>query len=146
RPMSRTMKACWARKRVRQRTLTLRRLSPEAAIAVLGLILTACSSIGPGTVPRDRVDYANALSDSWQDQMLLNIVRLRYAAAPSFMDVSSVIGAYAVQAAVQAGGAANLGVSHLTTITPTGNAFVNATAGYFDRPTISYTPLSGIKF
>ena len=42
-----------------------RRLSSAVTVAALGLVLTGCSSIGPGSVPRDRVDYANALSDSW---------------------------------------------------------------------------------
>jgi len=32
-----------------------------------------------------------ALADSWKEQTLLNIARMRYGDAPSFMDVSSVI-------------------------------------------------------
>jgi hypothetical protein len=118
----------------------------RAAFALLGLILTACNSIGPGTVPRDRVDYANALSDSWKDQMLLNIVRLRYSDAPTFLDVSSVISAYTMQGGTQASAMANVGVPNNTTITPNGAASLSAAGGYNDRPTISYTPLSGAKF
>jgi hypothetical protein len=105
-------------------------------------MLAACSSIGPGTVPRDRIDYVNALSDSWKNQMLLNIVRLRYADAPTFMDISSVIAAYTMQGSAQAGGAAALGASGPAT----GTASLGVGAGYNDRPTISYTPLSGVKF
>jgi hypothetical protein len=114
--------------------------------ALLGLILAGCSSIGPGTVPRDRIDYANALSDSWKDQMLLNIVRLRYGDTPTFLDVSSVIGAYSLGAQVQAGGAVNFGVPSATTITPGATGSVSATGAFADRPTISYTPLTGKKF
>jgi hypothetical protein len=139
-----------ASKQARPGTATLKRavtlLVARAAFALLGLILTACNSIGPGTVPRDRVDYANALSDSWKDQMLLNIVRLRYSDAPTFLDVSSVISAYTMQGGLQASALANVGVPNDTTITPNGAASVSAAGGYNDRPTISYTPLSGSKF
>ncbi len=118
----------------------------KSGVLLLCLILSACQSIGPLSVPRDRVDYSNALSDSWKDQMLLNIVRLRYADTPTFMDVSSVISAYTIQGAAQAGGTVNIGVPNNTSITPNGTASLNVLGGYSDRPTISYTPLTGKKF
>ncbi|HWT97007.1 MAG TPA: hypothetical protein VN229_05310 [Terriglobales bacterium] len=110
------------------------------------LFLAACSSIGPGSVTRDRVDYANALSDSWKDQMLLNIVRLRYGDSPTFMDVSSVISAYTLQEAAQVGGTINVGSPNNTTTLPNGTGTIAVQGGYNDRPTISYTPLTGKKF
>ncbi|MGH6644342.1 MAG: hypothetical protein ACRED3_16770, partial [Bradyrhizobium sp.] len=113
---------------------------------LMAMMVSGCSSMGPGTVPRDRVDYANALSDSWKDQMLLNIVRLRYADTPTFMDVSSVIAAYTIQIAGSAGAAANIGVPGNTTTVPNGSASVGVAGGYNDRPTISYTPLTGARF
>src|SRR5215470_16137984 len=66
--------------------------------------VTGCSSIGPGTVPRDRVDYITAVAESWKEQTLLNIVRMRYGDAPGFLDVSSVISAYAFQGQLAAAG------------------------------------------
>ena len=122
------------------------RLWRVLSIALLSLIVAACHSIGPGSVPRDRVDYSNALSDSWKDQMLLNIVRLRYADTPTFMDVSSVISAYTIQTAAQASGTVNVGVPNDTNITPNGVGSLAVQGGYNDRPTISYTPLTGKKF
>lgn len=120
----------------------------EGLSAVLvGLLLVAgCASIGPGSVPRDRIGYANALSDSWKDQMLLNIVRLRYADAPTFMDVSSVISAYTLQAGVQGAANVNIGTPNNTTTLPDASTNVTVGSTYNDRPTISYTPLSGRKF
>lgn len=127
--------------------MILRRLlSGPSVLVALALSLASCNSIGPSSIPRDRVDYANALSDSWKDQMLLNIVRLRYSDAPTFLDVSSVISAYTMQAAMQAGGTLNLGTPNNSTSLPNATSSLLANGGYNDRPTISYTPLSGSKF
>jgi len=40
--------------------------------------ISACTNIGPNTVPRDRFDYNTAISNSWKEQTLLNIAKLRY--------------------------------------------------------------------
>jgi len=108
-------------------------------IAALALGLSACASIGPGSVQRDRIDYVGAVSESWKEQTLLNIVRMRYGDAPAFLDVSSVISSYTLQA--QASAAGQAGAAALGTF---GNAAIGGV--YIDRPTISYTPLAGDKF
>jgi len=113
------------------------------ALLVGGLGLCGCASIGPGTVARDRVDYVTAVAESWKEQTLLNIVRLRYADTPSFLEIASVIGSYGVQGQVTAGGAVS---SNLTQTVPWSSAALSANAAYIDRPTISYTPLTGSKF
>jgi len=48
------------------------------------------------SVVRDRFDYVAAISDSWKRQTLRNLLKIRCADAPVFMDVTSVIGAYSV--------------------------------------------------
>jgi hypothetical protein len=103
------------------------------------LLLSGCSGIGPMTVPRDRFDYTAAISDSWKNQMLFNMVRIRYGDAPVFLDVTSVIGQY------QVAGQINLGA---TMSNPPWNhsEFIGATGNYVDRPTITYTPITGDKF
>ena len=90
----------------RTRTAIAHLATNIAGLLSLGLLLgvASCASIGPGTVPRDRVDYITAVADSWKEQTLLNVVRMRYGDAPSFVDVSSVISAYAFQGQVAAGG------------------------------------------
>jgi hypothetical protein len=105
--------------------------------------LSGCASIGPVTLARDRVDYVTAIANSWKEQTLLNIVRLRYADTPTFLDVASVIGSYGLQGQVSAGGVVS---SNLTNTIPWSTATLGANATYLDRPTISYTPLSGAKF
>ena len=105
--------------------------------------LSGCSSIGPRTVTRDRFDYITAISDSWKAQMLLNVVKLRYADAPVFLDVVSVI--------TQTGYQGTVGVSgswwqNLLQLPFTSSAGVTATGTFGERPTVTYSPLSGEKF
>ncbi len=107
-----------------------------AAMTNLALI-SGCSSVGPPTLDRDRLDYSNAITSSWQRQMLLNIVKLRYGDTPFFLEVSSVINQYTVEAS---GGIA---------VTPGGRQddnLIGAGGSYTDRPTVTYVPLSGEAF
>jgi hypothetical protein len=110
-------------------------------------LLVGCSTIGPSTVARDRFDYTTAISDSWESQMLLNLVKGRYGHAPVFLDVASVITQYALQTQ------ANVGASWQSPLISreTGNINANTlslggSGSYTDRPTITYNPLMGEKF
>ena len=67
------------------------------------LFITSCKSVGPATLNKDRTDYINAYADSWKKQLLLNIVRIRYADAPVMMDVSSIISQYEISGQFSAG-------------------------------------------
>jgi hypothetical protein len=105
---------------------------------LMAILCTACSSIGPATLPRDRFDYSSALADSWKQQTLLNIIKLRYMDLPIFVDVASIVSGYQLQTTVSAAGTASVEPSSI----PTLGSFVNAGAQgtYIDRPTITYTP------
>ena len=75
-----------------------------AVAAVAILLFSGCTNIGPKTVPRDRFDYNTAISDSWKEQTLLNIVKLRYADMPLFVEVASVVSGYTLEGSVNLGG------------------------------------------
>jgi hypothetical protein len=64
------------------------RTSARIACALMALAACSCSSVGPNTVPRDRIDYGTAIGDSWKQQTLLNIVKLRYGDMPIFLEIA----------------------------------------------------------
>jgi hypothetical protein len=103
-------------------------------------LLVGCSPIGPATVARDRFDYVTSVSDSWKRQMLLNLLKVRYADAPVFMDVASVINSY------ELAGDVNLFGQVARVNSGDQIAGVGATGRYADKPTITYQPLAGDKF
>jgi hypothetical protein len=110
------------------------------------LPLTACDSIGPGTVTRDRADYAGSVGDSWKSQMLLNLVKLRYGDIPVFMDVGSVVAGYSLQKTLSGTASFNTFNQGAPFQAITGSLGPTASVTYNDSPTITYTPLQGERF
>lgn len=114
------------------------------AMAVLVYILagamlgaSGCASLGPPSVDRDRFDYVNAVAISWKQQTLLNIVKMRYADTPVFLDVGQIISGYQLEGTVSVGGDAERRHCGWRCVEP---------GDYTDRPTITYTPLTGVHF
>ncbi|MDO8943715.1 MAG: hypothetical protein Q7U75_11065, partial [Desulfobacterales bacterium] len=71
----------------------------------------------------------------------MNIVKLRYLDLPVFVDVSSIVAGYSLQTGVGVGGMLSTGNAiQGNTLSGSGQAI------YTDRPTITYTPLTGQKF
>jgi len=104
-------------------------------------LLTGCVHLGPKTIPVDRFDYSTAIADSWKQQTLLNIVKLRYMDLPVFVEVASIVSGYSLQT----GG--NIGGTVSSSAAIQGNfAAAGVQAIYTDRPTITYVPLTGEKF
>ena len=108
-------------------------------LMVFALVWGCKSSIGAKTVVRDQFDYAEALRDAAKEQMLLNMVGLRYAEAPQFLKVTSVINQYSLEGDVR-----------LLSPPYDASAAVGSPVGisgrYADRPTLTYIPLSGAQF
>ena len=104
------------------------------------LVCTGCqSTFGPSALQRTHPGYNQAIVTSLDQQMLLNLVRLKYRDSPYFLDVANVTASLEV--------VGNIGIdSSLNLDTGVDILKPNIGLGYSDRPTISYTPLRGEKF
>ena len=110
-------------------------------LPVLMLTLAGCSHIGPQTVTRDRFDYNTAISDSWKDQTLLNIVKIRYADMPLFVEVASIVSGYTLESTVNLNG-----ILSSSDAIQRDSLSLGASGKFIDRPTITYTPITGSQF
>lgn len=125
--------------------MTVHGVSTKLACALIAIAAYACSSIGPPTVPRDRIDYVTAIGESWKQQTLLNIVKLRYGDFPVFLEIAQVVAGYQFQSTVGAGFNAANNTSGLVGPFTVGGS-VLAQGQYTDRPTLIYAPLTGTDF
>jgi hypothetical protein len=111
--------------------------------ASFGLVLLACSlavgcSIGPRALETNRLRYNEAIKRTTEEQLLLNIVRLRYTDSPSSLSVTSIAAQHELVKSLKlmpffaASGDANpIGLSTLLPQIELNTA---------DRPTLALTP------
>lgn len=109
-----------------------------SCVLLAGLLLSSCvSQIGPRTLAPARYDYNQAIARSWNEQLLLNLVRLRYRDTPVFLDVGSVIAQYEISGT----GTASIDVGDLPDGTGLGGEI-----SISESPVVTYTPLEGKQF
>jgi hypothetical protein len=107
----------------------------------LCLLVVGCTSIGPATVRRDRLDYADAMADASKRETLLNIVKLRYGDTPSMVTVNQLVAGYTLE------GRVNLATDFFRdTFDLSDDVNVGVGGTFSDRPTITYTPIKGDDF
>ncbi|MCX7115719.1 MAG: hypothetical protein NTW08_07425 [Gammaproteobacteria bacterium] len=107
------------------------------------LFLASCKSIGPTQIQLDRGRYNDAIINTHSEQLLRNIVRLRYVKPVSFIKITSVTSSYTLNPSI------NGSFSILNSPGTPGNALsgvLNPSISYSDQPTISYVPVSGVDF
>jgi hypothetical protein len=98
-----------------------------------------CTHLPSRIVVRDRFDYGQSVTESWKRQMLLNVVRIRYADAPVFMDVTSVILSYTLLENANA-------AASLFSSTAPNEVTLGASATFANTPTVTYQPMTGERF
>ena len=111
-----------------------------AWVAAFVSMLAACTPIGPRTLTRDRFDFGTGVAESWKQQTLLAIVKLRYLDLPVFLDVGQIVSGYTLETGVDLS-------SQLAPVNR-GDTFggLGGHSTFTDRPTITYTPLTGDRF
>jgi hypothetical protein len=106
-------------------------------IALTALLLPGCASLGPGAIQGSRTDYNVALRQTEDEQLLLNLVRLRYRDQVLFLEASALNTQFTFQRSAEAG--AEFGEVD-TLYGLKGRIAVE------EKPTVTYTPLQGGNF
>ncbi|MGV7220402.1 MAG: hypothetical protein ACQ9MH_02605 [Nitrospinales bacterium] len=101
--------------------------------------LNGCSGMGPNSLKQDRSNYNIAVQKTNDEQLLLNLVRLKYRDTPFFLEVSNVATQFTFSSSADANATFPEG--------PAFNVFgLGAGVARTERPTVSYSPLQGEKF
>jgi len=101
-------------------------------------LLAGCDSIGPGKVVSTHVAYNEAVQLTTAREVLVNVVRGRYADPMSFLKVEAINAQFSVSAGSTA---AVAGPGQ-----PGATAEAGASVGYSDSPTITFVPQSDAAF
>ena len=100
-------------------------------------LLASCGSYGPKSMDRDQLDYGQSIGDNWKNQMLANIVKIRFVDMPVFVDVGSIVSGYSLSTTVSG----RLGFAD--SFTGGDSQGLGASGTYTDRPTVTYMPKTG---
>jgi hypothetical protein len=99
-----------------------------------------CTSFGSWILSEERINYNAALQITNDEQLLLNLVRLRYLDSTAFVEVGSITAQSSFQSGIEGGRqAASLG----NAATFFG---IMGSLNYSTQPTMVYTPLQGEDF
>lgn len=116
--------------------ILLTRLAPPV---ILCGTLGGCFSLGPMELTHDHLAYSRALGDTQKREMLLNIVRIRYADPPTFLDTTQVIAGYQMNRTMNGGFYAYPhGVGSYL--------FGGGSASLQENPTFTYQPEAGQQY
>lgn len=108
------------------------------ALALLVPLLPGCASIGADGVRQQRLAYNLAVQTTNDQELLLNLVRLRYRDTLYFLNVERVASTLELNRSL--GLNATLPEGAARTLAPSSSLGLN------DKPTIFYTPLEGERF
>ena len=111
-------------------------------LTLLGIaaLMGGCGSLGPRTLDRDQINYGNSIGDNWKNQMLANLVKVRFVDMPVFVDVGQIVAGYTLETQVSG----NLGFG--TSLSGGDSQSLGGAGRYTDRPTITYMPKTGENY
>jgi len=97
-----------------------------------------CTKYGPVFLQSERSQYNQAIQKTNGEQLLLNLVRLKYRDTPLFMEVHNIASQFTLQNEINISTQLQAGAKGI--FTPDASTFVE------ESPTISYSPLHGEDF
>ena len=127
----------------RSRSL-IERVIHATSILVTCMVGSGCA-LGPRSVERTRLRYNEAVKTTTEQQLLLNIVRLRYTDSPSSLSITTIADQQEIVAGLKAipfftsAGAGDIGSYR-------GSVLPQAELSGAVRPTLSYTPIDDQEF
>lgn len=119
----------------------MRRFVRGIPVLATALALAGCNAFGPRAVQGTRVAYNEVLQRTQAEQLLLNVVRLRYVDVPMFLEVSSVNTQFEFRTSADASVGGEFGDS-LSEYSGSGGLGFTVV----EKPTVSYVPLQGDDF
>jgi hypothetical protein len=102
-------------------------------MAILPLSLMSCANLGPKALKSVRSNYNLAVQRTNDEELLLNLVRLKYRDTPFFMEVSSVASQFSLTTNANASASLQEGVKGLFGL--------GGSVGMTEKPTVTYIPL-----
>lgn len=111
--------------------------------------MVGCASIGPKQIDIDREAYNDIVRETDYEQILKNIVRLRYAEPTSYLKITSVTASYQFTRSLSANAAVSQQNTNNNAALPntnSGTIGVTPSTSYSDAPTISYVPIDDAAF
>ena len=108
------------------------------AIALLIILLSGCSQLGPDFMENGRNEYNKVLANTNDEEMLLNLVRRRYADSIAILEVNSV----STSLEWKRSGSLIANIFEGTD----NNLGLRSDGSYSEKPTITYLPLQGSNY
>jgi hypothetical protein len=102
-----------------------------------------CSFIGPRAVAVNRTDYNSVVQNTNDQEILLNLVRLKYRDTPVFLQIPSITSQFNFGGTIGATATVN---SQVTSLTPEHSVGIDTRLNYTEVPTVTYAPLQGEEF
>ena len=107
--------------------------------SLVAMAAVGCRTLGPNVIQSSQLDYNQALASGVHQELLLNIVRLRYREAPFFLLPGNLTTSFKASGSFGLSGDLDLGGSGRSLSPSTGFGFSNS-------PTVVYAPLHGKEF
>jgi len=101
-------------------------------LLMASLLATGCT-LGPRQITQSRLQYNEAVQQTFEEEVLLNLVRLKYRETPEFVTVTGVAAQYSFDGGASIGGGLEEGAGDALAI---GGSFSRS-----EKPTITYAPM-----